>query len=86
MSASSLMTSSRVGFLTLALGKYLFLERTQPRKTVMVKLVRTTWRIQVMWGLIPLLISRMRRFSEGQGLAGISLPVFTPGPMPLPSL
>ena len=27
---------------------YLFLERTQPRKTVMMKLVRTTWRIQVM--------------------------------------
>ena len=29
---------------------------------------------QVMWGLIHLFISRMRRFSEGQGSAGIHLP------------
>ena len=28
--------------------QYLLLERTQPRKTVMMKLVRTTGRIQVM--------------------------------------
>ena len=29
---------------------------------------------QVIWGLIPLLISRVRRFSEGQGWVGIHLP------------
>ena len=41
---------------------------------------------QVIWGLLQRLISRVRRFSEGQGLLGFTFPVLTSGPVPLPSL
>ena len=41
---------------------------------------------QVIWGLLQRLLSRVRRFSEGQGLLGFTFPVLTSGPVPLPSL
>ena len=41
---------------------------------------------QMLWGLIPQLISKVRRFSEGQGLLGFTFPGLTPGPVPLPSV
>ena len=41
---------------------------------------------QMIWGLIPLLISRVKRFSEGRGWLGVTFLVLTPGPVPLPSV
>ena len=41
---------------------------------------------QMLWGLIPQLISKVRRFSEGRGWLGVTFPDLTPGPVPLPSV